>query len=240
MSSAQRERLAIVQQNTASSALLARILKDYYNSKIKGKPTINVRADTETELDSILRHFIVQSYQQQANKVNDKFKALRYYDLGQADHSAIDNALRIIEDKFYFRIGEIEDRNQGLEFGDITNISVSVGGNITEKQRLDPYVYINGIASGIIFGGVNLASKTVPPIIITKLQGTNPDKADQINNNWIWKYLTKGDNLVCDNWERACRPLHNREFEMLDPNTPNPPFDRHIHCRCTMVLIKKR
>ena len=237
MSSANRERLEVVQQSSASSALLARILKDYYNSKIKGKPTINIRQDTEAELDSILRHFMVMSYQQQANKINDRFKALRFYDLGQEDNQAIDNALHTIEDKFYFKINEVENRNQGLEFNDVAAISIGVTGNISVRDRLDPYAYIAGVANAVAFGALSLAVKTVPPVIISKVE---PKKADQISNNWIWKYLTRNDNNVCDNWERACRPLHNREFEMLDPNTPNPPFDRHIHCRCTMVLIKKR
>lgn len=250
MSSISRERLTILQRGSASSAKLDRLLRDFYNSKIKGKPVNTIRENTQTELDSILSHFMIESYSQQANSINDKFKALPYYDLGLEDHSAIDNVLRVIEDKFYFKIGQVETRNQGIDLGDITDISLSVTGEINQKNELDPLVYINGIATGIIFGAANLATKTVPPVIINKLSeglGTattatperNQDKINYIQEKWQWIYVTMRDINVCDNWERACRPLDGKVFDMLDPDIPNPPYDRHIHCRCSLVLIKR-
>lgn len=228
------QRLEIVQRNSAAAAQLNRILKDFYIKKIKGKPIETIRDNTEAELDSILSQFMIQSYQKAADSINSKFKGLPYYNLGIDDHTAIENTLRTIEDKFYFRIKQIETRNQGIEFGDITDISLSVTGEIRQKNELDPLVYINGIATGIMFGAHNLAAKVVPQVLVTKVS----EKKQQQINEWAWRYVTKNDNQVCDNWSRACKPLEGKIFRMLDPNTPNPPYSQHVWCRCTLILIR--
>jgi cell division protein ZapA (FtsZ GTPase activity inhibitor) len=238
MSSARKERLDIVQSNNLAQAKLDLLLRDFYRKKIKGKPVGNIRQETEAEFDSLVRHYFVESYSEQADKVNDKLKVLPFYDITKEDQTVIDNNIRVITDKFYFKMGEIENRNQGIDNTGLTGVTAIslLAAGVTEKQRLDPLVYMTGIASMAVFGAANLATKTAPKVLIVKAP---EKKAVQINETWIWKYLTRNDKDVCDNWERACKPLHGKEFKMLDPNTPNPPYDRHIHCRCTMVLIKR-
>ena len=189
--------------------------------------------------DSLVRHFFLESYQGQADKVNNKLKVLPFYDIGQEDQTVIDNNIRLLTDKFYFKMNEIETRNQGIDNTErnllgVTAISLLATGLISEKDKLNPLVYISGVSNAAVFGAANLATKTAPKVLEQKAP---EKKAIQIRERVYWIYLTRNDNNVCDNWERACKPLHGKKFYFLDENTPNPPYDRHIHCRCTMVLV---
>jgi hypothetical protein len=224
-------KIEILQKNSASANKLNTILRDFYIRKIRGKEPNSIKSSTITELDSILKHFMIESYSRQATSLNDKFDVLPFYDLSEEDHAAINNAVRVIEDKFYFKIKQVENRNQGIQFGDVTDISLTVTG-AKEKQKLDPFVYIQGVATAVIFGGTNLATKIATQLLFNKME-----TADAITalDTFKVKWVTKGDDLVC---EEFCKPLEDQLFDIGDPNTPIPINDTHIHCRCILVLVK--
>lgn len=227
--------IEIVGKNGQEAAKLQKLLNDFYTVKIKGKSEgkniDTLKTDHGAELESIIHQYMVDAYLLGARYVNKKLGVLPFYNLSKQDSAAIENTERTIIDKFWFKINEAEIRNTNLDLGFARDISLTVSGE-KEKSALDTYVYIGGIANNIAFGAFVLGEKLASKQIIEKVE---TPKKDAIIAKWVFVFKTKND-LDVD--PIICRPLEGLEFELDDPAIPELPL--HIHCRCSLPLVRKK
>ena len=272
------KRISVIQFLDKKVLTLNRIMLRFYVSKIKNKvdlvsgnsggTSFNLLAkELKPELENIIMKYAIASYNNGGQYVYDTVAGNDnknnnipnlFFNMNSEDSRILEIAVLDLLAKFWYRIEQIERRNQQIvtksggtiiqkdikelsQFQAVNNnnelIYIDNEGKIKERDNmLDYEAYISSKARMIIFTAYNLGAFNAPSKIVTYLEDQgNFNDIDYLRNSFMFRWKTKSnpDPIIC-------LPLRDKLFPIDAKNIPIPQIDTHPHCRCILILVERK
>jgi len=255
-------RLSVVRFNDDKTQVLNQVMLRFYNSKIKNKYDVTMEWDNKErelrpELENLVMHHAINNYnnggQYAVDTITDNGKGrinnIHYYNINDIELKQLSIIVNELLNGFWYRIKQIEIRNQNNDKSSTKNEGLSENlneviyidneGQIKERDDLDYTSYINSKARTIIFTAFNLGVFNAPKQVIANIESAGYDTfgedIDYIRFAFAFRWKTKAnpDPIIC-------LPLRDKIFPIDAKNIPIPQLDTHPHCRCILILVKKK